>query len=80
MRRKWGLARHYGGLTGKFDAIYHNGAHVNYILNYSQLKPANVGGTHDVIRVAQAAGIPMFFVSTLRLFDHRADGRPIRES
>lgn len=34
------------------DVIYHCGALVNFVYPYSALKPANVQGTHEVIRLA----------------------------
>jgi thioester reductase-like protein len=61
------------------DAIYHNGAQVNYVFTYAQLKQTNIGGTQEAVRLAEADDIPLHYVSTLRLFDHRNDARPIRE-
>lgn len=74
-----GLGARFWELPECVEAIYHNGAQVNYLLNYTQLKPANVGATQDVLRLAQAARCPLFYVSSLRLFDHRLDGTAIRE-
>ena len=74
-----GMGAAFRDLPPRLDAIFHNGAHVNYILNYAQLKPTNVGSTQEVIRLAQAADAPLFYISTLRLFDHRMDATPIRE-
>lgn len=61
------------------DAVIHNGAAVNYVLAFRLLKAANVTATQDALRLAEGAGIPFHFVSSLRLFDHRLDAVPIRE-
>jgi len=39
-------------LAEDVDAVYHNGAWVNWIYPYSVLAPANVGATADVLRLA----------------------------
>lgn len=74
-----GLAPPLARRVGSADAIIHNGAHVNYVLGIRQLKAANVTATQDALRLAEGAGIPFHFVSTLRMFDHRLDGVRIRE-
>ncbi len=61
------------------DAVYHNGATVNYVLPYGRLQKANVQGTQEIIRLATRRRVPVNYVSTLRLFDARVDGIPIRE-
>ncbi|WP_347331203.1 thioester reductase domain-containing protein [Marinimicrobium locisalis] len=70
----------YARLGEEVDLIIHNGAQVNYVLNYAQLRPANVDSTQALLRVAQRKGIPLAYISTLRLFDSRTDGVPIRET
>jgi thioester reductase-like protein len=37
------------------DAIVHNGALVNYVRTYDALRPANVVGTHELLRLAMTA-------------------------
>jgi thioester reductase-like protein len=74
-----GLGATFRELPKSIDAIFHNGAQVNYVLGYAQLKPANVGATQEVLRLAQAARCPLYYVSTLRLFDYRLDGTAICE-
>lgn len=62
------LARHNLGLTSdqwntlsnKVQAVCHNGALVNYVLNYDALRPANVDGTREILRFA-FAGVPKQF-------------------
>jgi amino acid adenylation domain-containing protein len=42
----------FHSLASSIDAIYHNGAAVNFIQPYSMLKPANVDGTREALRLA----------------------------
>ncbi|HUF23358.1 MAG TPA: AMP-binding protein, partial [Vicinamibacterales bacterium] len=39
-------------LAENTHTIYHNGAVVNYLLDYQSMRDANVGGTNEVIRLA----------------------------
>jgi thioester reductase-like protein len=39
-------------LADSVDAIVHNGALVNYVRTYDALRPANVAGTHELLRLA----------------------------
>src|SRR5918995_2163406 len=56
-------------LAGKIDAVYHIGASVNWVYPYNALKPANVLGTQEVLRLAASDGTkPVHFVSTLGVF------------
>ncbi len=53
------LARRLGG-------IVHNGALVNHLASYRQLRAANIGGTREVLRLATTSRkIPVHLVSTL---------------
>ena len=38
-------------LAGQVDTVYHSGANVNFAYPYGALKPANVDGTREVIRL-----------------------------
>lgn len=69
----------YFSLAVGMDVIIHNGANVNYVLSYEQLKPINVNGTQELLRLAEELQIPFVYISTLRLFDARFDGVPITE-
>lgn len=62
-----GLARtDFTALAEDVDAIYHCGAWVNFVRPYWALKPANVGGTHEVLRLATQRRLkPVHHVSTL---------------
>ena len=39
-------------LAGRVDAIVHNGALVNYVRTYDALRPTNVAGTRELLRLA----------------------------
>jgi thioester reductase-like protein len=53
-------------LTETIDAIYHSGANVNTVYSYETLKPANVLGTQEILRLASIGRLkPVHFVSTL---------------
>lgn len=52
-------------LASQIDIIYHNGAMVNFVYPYSVLKPTNVLGTQEILRLASQIKIkPVHFVST----------------
>jgi amino acid adenylation domain-containing protein/thioester reductase-like protein len=56
-------------LASQIDVIYHNGAWVHHIYPYSVLKPANVLGTKEVIKLAcQIKAKPIHFISTPNVF------------
>ena len=53
-------------LTHQIDAIYHNGAWVNFTYPYSALKQTNVLATEEVLRIASLVKVkPVHFVSTI---------------
>ena len=59
----------FEGLAAIIDIIYHNGAWVNSARPYSTLKPVNVLGTQEVLRLASREQTkPVHFVSTLGVF------------
>jgi thioester reductase-like protein len=74
--------RVFDALAGEVDAIFHAGALVNLLYPYPQLKPANVGGTREVLRLACRHGAtPVHHVSTNGIFPPgrpwwRPQGRP----
>jgi thioester reductase-like protein len=45
----------FGQLAQSVDAIVHNGALVNYVRTYDALRPANVEGTRELLRLAMTA-------------------------
>ncbi|PRP80975.1 aminoadipate-semialdehyde dehydrogenase [Planoprotostelium fungivorum] len=57
-------------LAGEVDMVIHCAAHVHWLLPYSQLKPANVLGTQEVIRLAGTTHTkPIHHVSTTSVFE-----------
>jgi amino acid adenylation domain-containing protein/thioester reductase-like protein len=57
-------------LAATVDVIYHCGADVNFLQPYQTLKPANVLGTVEVLRLACDGSVkPVHFVSTTYVFD-----------
>jgi thioester reductase-like protein len=62
-------APQFRGLANTIDSIYHSGAHVNWIYPYDRLKPTNVLGTQEVLRLAsQNKAKAVHFISTLAVF------------
>jgi len=69
-QKELGLTR--GGwdfLANEIDTVFHNGATVNYLLNYDKMRDANVGGTNEVLRLAFEGRPKSFnYVSTTFVF------------
>ncbi|AFZ01585.1 non-ribosomal peptide synthetase [Calothrix sp. PCC 6303] len=58
-------AAEFTTLASEIDIIYHNGAMVNFVYPYSVLKPTNVLGTQEILRLASQIKIkPVNFIST----------------
>jgi thioester reductase-like protein len=56
-------------LARDIDAIYHNGALVNFFYPYSTLKPANVQGTRAILRLAShVRPKPVHYISSSSVF------------
>jgi thioester reductase-like protein len=56
-------------LRDELDTIFHNGATVNYLLNYDRMRDANVLGTNEVLRLAFEGRPKSFnYVSTTFVF------------
>jgi thioester reductase-like protein len=69
--RPWfGLSRaDYAALAQRTEMIVHNGALSNYAQSYWQLKPVNVLGTLEVLRLACRQRIkPVHYISSLAVF------------
>lgn len=59
----------YDELGRTLDVIYHNGAWVNGLYPYAMLKPANVLGTQEVLRLACHTRVKaVHYVSTISVF------------
>ncbi len=69
-RHNLGLrSEHWKTLTTQVQAICHNAALVNYVLNYDALRPHNVDGTRELLRFA-ATGVPKEFHLISSTFIH----------
>src|SRR6201987_1861356 len=56
-------------LAHEIDTVFHNGATVNYLLNYDRMRDANVQGTNEVLRLAFEGRAKTFnYVSTTFIF------------
>ncbi|MEU7136577.1 amino acid adenylation domain-containing protein [Streptomyces sp. NPDC046261] len=58
-------AAHATELARRLDLVVHNGARVNFLYPYEQLRPANVDGTREIIRIAAPRRVPVHFISTV---------------
>ena len=60
----------FAELSAAIDAIYHNGAQVSPFYTYGMLKPANVLGTVEILRLATLARVkPVHLVSTISVYE-----------
>ncbi len=56
-------------LATEIDLIYHNGAFINLIYPYTDLRAANVLGTKEILKLASKTKVkPVHFISTLDVF------------
>ena len=56
-------------LANEIDTVFHNGATVNYLLNYDRMRDANVLGTNELLRLAFEGRAKSFnYVSTTFIF------------
>ena len=56
-------------LANEMDAVFHNGATVNYLFNYDRMRDANVMGTNEVLRLAfEGRTKELNYVSTTFVF------------
>ncbi|WP_423760150.1 thioester reductase domain-containing protein [Burkholderia sp. NLJ2] len=67
----------FDALASEIDAIYHNGALVNFVYPYATLKQVNVLATQDIIRLASLHRVtPIHYVSTVGTLDRYSDALP----
>ncbi|MFD9690638.1 amino acid adenylation domain-containing protein [Kitasatospora sp. NPDC059088] len=52
-------------LAARLDLIVHNGAQVNFLYPYEQLRAPNVEGTREMVRLAAPRRVPVHFLSTV---------------
>lgn len=64
----------FEALAHRVDAVWHNGAVVQFGASYEALRAANVGGTREAVRLAARGGVPLHMVSSLGVFPYRIDG------
>lgn len=70
-------------MAKRIDAIYHSGASLNYIYAYERLKPTNVQGTQEVLRLASVGKIKQvhYISSSIAVFESSAyNGQVVTES
>ncbi|MGF6911741.1 amino acid adenylation domain-containing protein/thioester reductase-like protein, partial [Kitasatospora sp. MAP12-15] len=67
---RFGLTdRHFDELAARTDAVYHSGAAVNVTQPYPELRPANVAGTEEILRLAARSGrAAVHHISTIGVF------------
>lgn len=72
-QRQFGLCdADFTALASRIGSIFHVGAKVNLIAGYDTLEAANVGGTHEAVRLAALAGASMHFVSSVGVLPYGA--------
>ncbi len=60
----------FDSLAQQLDLIYHNAAYLNFVYPYAALKPINVLGTQEVLRLAcQSKTKPVHYISSTAVFD-----------
>ena len=69
-QKELGLAQEaWDFLANEIDTVFHNGATVNYLLNYDRMRDANVLGTNEVLRLAfEGRSKTLNYVSTTFIF------------
>jgi myxalamid-type nonribosomal peptide synthetase MxaA len=68
-------------LGEKIDSIYHNGAMVNHMMPYSELKGTNVRGTIEVLKLASINHLKLVnFVATKAVFNGSVKRTSINEN
>lgn len=77
------LLEQFQALARRIDAIYHSGALLSYVDSYERLKPTNVLGTQEVLRLASFGKIkPVHYISSsIAVFESSAYyGQVVTES
>lgn len=71
----------FNRLAEEIDVVYHNGAMVNFVYPYQELKATNVLGTREVLKLACRTRVkPVHFTSTVAVFPMDTPVEPFRES
>ena len=67
-------------LANDIDIIYHSGAMLNYVYPYSALKPTNVFGTQEILRLACAVRVkPVHYISSIAVWESKAYANQVVE-
>lgn len=68
---EFGLTKdEFSSLAGQVEVVYHIGASVNLAAPYRELKPTNVDGTREIIRLAASERVkPLHYLSSYAIFD-----------
>lgn len=70
----------FGDLAARIDVIFHSGALVNFLYPYTEVKPPNVDGTENVLRLATTATLKaVHHVSTIDVWLDTEHPRPFLE-
>lgn len=73
---RFGLsAGDFENLAGSISQVFHAGARVDLAADYDALAQVNVGGTHEVIRLAAHAGAHLHHVSSIGVLPYGAGKR-----
>ncbi|MDC7217861.1 MAG: thioester reductase domain-containing protein, partial [Spirochaetales bacterium] len=59
----------WDNLANETDIIVHSGFHVNLAQSYTVLRPSNVLGTREVLRLACEGSIPMHYIGSTSIID-----------
>jgi thioester reductase-like protein len=68
-------SREFDEVAERADLVVHNGARVNYVMSYEDLRRDNVLGTREAIALACRRSAPFHYVSTLGVFSRIGEGR-----
>ncbi|MBW4632371.1 MAG: thioester reductase domain-containing protein [Iphinoe sp. HA4291-MV1] len=65
-------------IASQIDIIYHSAALLNYVYPYERLKPINVLGTQEVLRLASQIKVkPLHYISSVAVFESSAYYRKV---
>ncbi|MBW4635669.1 MAG: thioester reductase domain-containing protein [Iphinoe sp. HA4291-MV1] len=71
-------AEQFQSIASQIDTIYHSAALLNYVYPYERLKPINVLGTQEVLRLASQTKVkPLHYISSVGVFESSAYYRKV---
>ncbi|MFF9020328.1 thioester reductase domain-containing protein [Streptomyces eurythermus] len=70
----------FDALARVVDVVYHAGASVNWLYPYEALRPANIAGTEEILRLAaRHRTVPVHYISSTGVYTEEAvEGRRVR--